>query len=399
MHVGLMIWSLTYSKGGMERAGSELGNYLVEHGYDVSIFYNDNNKQERKPIYPVSDKIILYRLKVNRQGEGMRQARETIVQSAIDILVVYFSWSEFLLIPALLHKTGIPLIYAERGNSYIIRQNLWNPQEHTACASGSDKIVLFWESFRNAYPEFLHDRIVVIPNAIKHSPAMAQPGKARNNSYTLLSVGRFVDNKQFILLLTAFAGLAESFPEWNLRICGTGVQLSLYEDFIKAANLQKRIFLPGLIEDIRQEYAAAHLFCLPSRYEGFGQVTAEAMRSGLPAVGFAQCSGTCDIIEHGINGMLAPKMNAESLAQTLYPLMRSPSLRAKMGMRASETAAQFDPETVYPKWITVLEESAQYKNRTKLNFSIDTSEEAKAHIMLTSILQREYPFEQLDRKL
>ena len=56
--------------------------------------------------------------------------------------------------------------------------------------------------------------------------------------------------------------------------------------------------------DIESDYANADLFVIPSQYEGFGLVTAEASSCGLPCVGFHDAVGTNSIIQDGENGIL-----------------------------------------------------------------------------------------------
>jgi glycosyltransferase involved in cell wall biosynthesis len=91
--------------------------------------------------------------------------------------------------------------------------------------------------------------------------------------------------------------------------------------------------MPGIVSDLSQIYPGADLFVTSSRYESFGLVTAEAMLFGLPAVGFADCPGTNELIEHGKTGLLAPAGNdrATVLATTLKCLMSDSSLRRKFG--------------------------------------------------------------------
>ena len=63
--------------------------------------------------------------------------------------------------------------------------------------------------------------------------------------------------------------------------------------------------MEGAVTDVAAEYAAADLFCLPSRWEGFPNTVAEALAHGLPAVAYEGCAGTGDLVEPGENGLLA----------------------------------------------------------------------------------------------
>ena len=83
--------------------------------------------------------------------------------------------------------------------------------------------------------------------------------------------------------------------------------------------------LPGHQQDVQREYLRAQLMVTISRYEGLGLVTAEAIAHGLPTVGFGDCPGTNEIIQHCVNGMFVKPSNnqtrAEARAITLSELM------------------------------------------------------------------------------
>ena len=192
-------------------------------------------------------------------------------------------------------------------------------------------------------------------------------------------------------MIGAFAALVDTFPDWRLRICGDGPYMQVYTDLATALGIADKISFPGMVEDMSAEYAAAHLFCIPSAYEGFGLVTVEAMSHGLPAVGFADCSGTNCIIKHGHNGMLAPEMTIESLVETLLPLMKNHKLRGLMGKNGINTSKEYLPETIRPKWTNLISEFSAKSGATLLDFPLDRSDAAKSRHMLETILLREDP--------
>jgi hypothetical protein len=148
---------------------------------------------------------------------------------------------------------------------------------------------------------------------------------------------------------------------------------------------------PGMVENIDAYYAKAHVFCIPSRYEGFGMVIVEAQRHGLPAVGFADCTGTNEIIVHGENGLLAPERTPAALAATLQVLLRSAALRDRMGRRAQELLARYDARTVMDQWENLLTEAAALQGRTRLQYT-RRAERTAVESALREILEREHPF-------
>ena len=120
----------------------------------------------------------------------------------------------------------------------------------------------------------------------------------------LLSVGRLTEQKDYPTLIDAFALIADRVPDWDLRIVGEGECRNDLQERIVKAGLQERISLPGTTAEIWAEYANAQLFVLPSLYESQGLALAEALACGLPALGFAACTGVNSLIRPGQNGVL-----------------------------------------------------------------------------------------------
>ncbi len=393
MRIGFVLWSLGMVRGGVERLGVNIAHAMQERGHSPVIFYQGQHS-DLKPCYPVNAEIPLVNLALSGLPASVFKAREKIQACGLDVLCAMFSWADLLWFPALLNGSGIPLLISEHNHPRIIEKERWNEYERTACMAAADHIHVLNSAFKDMFPAFLQDRISVVPNPAQ-PPCPACGTDARRAAAPrkkLLGMGRLVEeHKQFSLLIEAFALLAAQFADWDLHICGEGKDRPFYESLISRYDLQNRAFLHGDVEDVDEFYATSHLFCIPSRYEGFGLVTVEAMRHHLPAVGFAGCSATNEIIIHGENGILAPEMNAKALAASLRPLMSSESMRHKLGGRAAELLTRYAPEAIYDQWEAMLRHTAAHKNKTRLMYS-DFSEEKRAETHLREILVRPHPF-------
>ena len=77
-------------------------------------------------------------------------------------------------------------------------------------------------------------------------------------------------------------------------------------------------------------YQTCDIFVAPSRFESFGLVLVEAMRSGKPVIG-CLAGGMTEIVEHGKCGFLVPPGDAEHLAAGMLELVKSPALRESFG--------------------------------------------------------------------
>ena len=393
MNIGMLIWHHRTGRGGLEKTAGSLTAFLAAQGHTVHIFYNQlEGEKTAAPYYPHPE-TLCHNLALQRENPQLERARALIAQQRLDVFVAHFSWHDMLWVPPLLHNSGIPLVYAEHSDPHIIQNQRWNKAEHLACASAADRIVLLFDEFRAAYPHFLQSRIAIIPNAVAKPAQTASPERPGAGGFTLLAAGRLVEEcKQFSVLIAAFAILAKAFPNWHLRLCGDGANMQDYQQFAAELGIADRVSFPGMIQDMGPEYAAAHLFCIPSRYEGFGMVTLEAQSHGLPAVGFAECSGTNSLIRHEHNGLLAPEMTVDSLAATLRPLMKNHTLRSIMGKNGKKAAEAYFPEAIGKKWEQLLVDASAKTGTTRLEFALDQSDEAKAKLMLHTVLLRKNPF-------
>ncbi|MBB4211306.1 glycosyltransferase involved in cell wall biosynthesis [Rhodothalassium salexigens DSM 2132] len=107
-------------------------------------------------------------------------------------------------------------------------------------------------------------------------------------------------------------------------------------------------FLSGA--DLARAYASADLFFNPSQTETFGQVTLEAMASGLACV-CADATGSRSLVRAGETGFLAPPRDAAAYADHIARLVREPALRRRMGEASRRAACGYDWQAVMDSMI------------------------------------------------
>jgi glycosyltransferase involved in cell wall biosynthesis len=352
--------------GGVERMVISIMNALSP-GHEVSLLTWDGDRATT--FYPMAGGISWHRLDIGdprvKAGLGTILARLAKVRRLVNDIapdvIVCFQGGSFRSMQLYTMGLGIPLIAAERtspslydhANSKRVRFI-----EHQAFRFAR-RITIQFERYRDLYPAYLSARMVTIPNPVPQAARRAWPGVAGADArWRLLSVGRLGYQKNFSVLIDAFAALAESFPDWDLRIVGEGEDRGALEaQLARLPVLKGRVSLPGATSEVEAEYAAAHLFCLPSRWEGFPNALAEALAHGLPAVGFADCAGVPDLIEAGRNGALAAgNGDPATLADALLPLMADAEKRIALGMNAVASVAAYRPEEIFRLWEKVLRE-------------------------------------------
>jgi glycosyltransferase involved in cell wall biosynthesis len=94
-------------------------------------------------------------------------------------------------------------------------------------------------------------------------------------------------------------------------------------------------------DDLATAYASADIFLFPSETETFGNVTLEAMSSGLPAV-VADATGSDALVTDGVTGFLAPPRNSAAFLDRVATLVTDDELRLRMGTAARSAAEAYD---------------------------------------------------------
>lgn len=150
-------------------------------------------------------------------------------------------------------------------------------------------------------------------------------------------VGRVVLEKGIDAFAEAIRRAARVYPNVKALVVGEGPERARFED-----KLPQGVFL-GYVqgEALARAYASADVFFNPSVTETFGNVTLEAMASGLPTV-CASASGSVSLVEDGITGLLSPPSDgAAGYADKLKLLAGDKVARTRMGAAASAKAQEF----------------------------------------------------------
>jgi glycosyltransferase involved in cell wall biosynthesis len=175
-------------------------------------------------------------------------------------------------------------------------------------------------------------------------PAPQAPGG--NDPPVLLTVGAVIPRKGHDVLVAALAHLADL--EWRSVVVGSldraPATARALERQIARAGLADRITLTGALDDtaLAVAYHGADLFVLPSRYEGYGMVFAEALAHGLPVIA-SRAGAAADTVPAGA-GILVDIDDEVALAEALRCLLTDAPLRRAMAKAARRHAAGF------PSW-------------------------------------------------
>ena len=256
--------------------------------------------------------------------------------------------------------SGVNLVVAERNAPamYDIKYGWWQRKMSFNMMRFADRITVQMPAYRDVYPQYLRERIRVIPNPVLVPSSFAEPAKSNNGYFSLLYHGRLdLFQKQLDILLQAFALVSKEFSNWNLVIMGDGEGRDDLNLLSSQLGITGKFQLMPARESPLEVISKAHLYAMPSRWEGFPNSLAEAMAMGLPAVGYRNCSGVADLIEEGRSGWLANgNGNIESLANELSAAMRNGDERQNRGLAARDAMRKYKPSEQLKKWEDVLDE-------------------------------------------
>jgi L-malate glycosyltransferase len=192
---------------------------------------------------------------------------------------------------------------------------------------------------------FAPARIAQIPNGVDtghFTPAPDSEAARRQvglDLETVLFLGRLDAQKGLDVALQAWVRVISRRPAARLALAGDGPARAALEAEVRELGLSKHVRFLGTRSDPEKLLQASQIFILPSRSEGMPNALLEAMATGLPCVA-SRIGGNCDLVTHGLTGLLTPPGDAVTLADALYALLDDRSLRNRLGTAARATVIE-----------------------------------------------------------
>jgi phosphatidylinositol alpha 1,6-mannosyltransferase len=351
LRVALVTSSYNFIADGVALTLNRLVGYLLAHGVEVLVFAPIADKPaftHQGTVVPVASRPLPqrpeYRLVLGMPSEVKRQ----LLEFAPDII--------HLAVPDLLGRAalklaqahGIPAVatYHTRYETYL--KHYW----YLTWLEGWLKRYLrdFYAACREVYVPSESTRAALLADGLRDNlkpwprgidTARFTPDKRSNAWRTRLGIGadevvilhvsRLVREKR----LDTLTGALKQVPH-RVVIVGDGPDRALAEQELPDALFLG--FQGG--EDLAAAYASSDIFVFPSDSESFGNVTLEAMASGLPCV-CADATGSRSLVVEGETGFLVHADSANGFAQAVNSLADNPDLRRRMGQAGRERALTF----------------------------------------------------------
>ena len=159
----------------------------------------------------------------------------------------------------------------------------------------------------------------------------------------LLFFGRMdIIQKGLDTILEAMAILVRSRPSLELRMAGRGKDAERVRQLARDLGIERNVKLLGAVDEAERQrlFAGAAVQLMPSRFEGFGMVAAEAMAAGVPLVA-AAAGSLPEVVDEPRGGVLVPPGDAAALAAAVARLLDDAAAREALSESARLSAERF----------------------------------------------------------
>ena len=332
------------SKNGFEVIGiSSAGNALNEVSQEEEIRVIEINMSRK--ITPIKDFLSVYNL-----YKLIKKEKPIIVHSHTPKAgVVAMMAAKIANVPIRLHTVaGLPLMKAKG-----IKRKLLNFVEKVtyACAT---KV---YPNSKGLYDFIVEEELIssikmkIIANGSSNgidtsyfdseriSEKQREEFLTRLNiqkkDFVFIFVGRLVGDKGINELIDAFARIKDS----NVKLLLVGGLESdldpLKSETIYEIDKNKNIISVGFQKDVRPYFAISHCLVFPSYREGFPNVVLQAGAMGLPSI-VSNINGCNEIIQEGINGLIIPSKDRESLYTVMHKIISDEAWRKQLAGNARD---------------------------------------------------------------
>ena len=370
-----------YNSGGMERVLTQKVNWLAAHtDYTITIVTTEPVPTGMSDIYfPLDKRVKVVALNVDFNADytkpllpkycaHMRHMRaykraltEYIVQHGIE-LCISLGGKEIAFLRHLPCRTIAEMHFAMDQRRQLIEANhkslFWSlvgevrTRQLVQAVKPLERLVVLTDADKTDWQRSGCTNVMCIPNPCSLDGQKVSIKSAK--SKTILAVGRLHEQKGFDLLLQAWKPIEKTYSDWSLRIVGEGPKRAELEAQIESQGL-KRVVLVGATNNVLDEYEAASIFVLSSRYEGLPLALIEAMWFGLPCIAFDCPQGPAELLAED-RGWLVPNGDiAELTAQIAYALSH-PEEALKRAQKAQSFAqTTYSEAAIMPQWVQLIE--------------------------------------------
>jgi glycosyltransferase involved in cell wall biosynthesis len=195
--------------------------------------------------------------------------------------------------------------------------------------------------------------IQCIPNGVDLERFYPGPVGDERQDQTVICVSKLRYEKGIDVLLQAWHLVHKQVPQARLVIVGSGPIQSQLERMARELGIEESVEFAGLQSDVPAQLRCGSIGVLPSRWEGMPNALLEAMACGLACVA-TRVSGSEDVIQPGMNGLLVEPEDYQGMAEALLTLLNHPDAVRQYGQAARETIVKsYSLEHITDRYIEI----------------------------------------------
>lgn len=320
--------------GGAERFFERLVCAIEKNGITqkVIIRYHKRRYQLLKPVIKNISSIYLF----NQFNPFCHLAIEKIIKNFEPNVIL--TWM----------NRASKILPNERFNNEIVVGRLggyYNLKNYSNC----DYLIANTMDIKNFLIEkgWPSKKISVIPNFVNSNKETKKNINLSNNK-TIISMGRFHENKGFDILIKALSFL----PEFKLILVGSGPLNNFYVNLIKQYNLSKRVEIHNWTDNISKYLNSTSLLVCPSRHEPFGNIIIDGWAHKIPVIA-SNIGGPSILIKEGVNGLKFENEDVFDLVKKIKKLVNNKKLVEILTKNAYEDfRSQFSEKVIIEKYIS-----------------------------------------------
>lgn len=351
-------------KGGAERVISNLCNNFKDK-IDIVVATTITSDKS----YSIPENVQIFSLDENnktnenflkRNSKRIKKLENVIKIEKPDLIVSFLPEPSFRVL-LLKNKYKIPTIVSVRNDPKVEYKGYLNKIVAKLLYPKADGFVFQTEEAQQYFSKKIQKKSVVIPNPINSDFLITPYDGIREKE--IVTVGRLTEQKNQKLLIEAFSKINNEFPDYTLSIYGDGHLKEELQNHINELRLENKVFLKGIIDNVKEEIYKKALFVLSSDYEGMPNSLMEALALGIPSISTdCPCGGPRFLINDNKDGKLVPVKNVELLSKAMEEVLKDKELQQQFSINSSKKMKeQLDPNIICEKWFEYIMKIANRK--------------------------------------
>lgn len=352
----ILFYISTIRGGGAARVMVNIANEISKRGYNVCFVTNFPAVREyllspdikRKNIEDVESDHGLIVKNIKR----IYRLRKIIQDENPDISIAFMGENNFRLILAAL-GLRTKIIISVRNDPKREYRRPGTRQLASLLFRNADGIVFQTSEAKLWFPKKIQEKSRIIHNYVDEKFFNLNENLGNN----IIACGRLCRQKNYPMMLQAFANVLKEFPNEKLEIYGEGELKEELVELSKELDISESIRFMGFVKNMDQIYRNAKLLLMTSNYEGMPNVLLEAQASSVPVITTdCPCGGPKMIINDGVNGYLSPVGDQVTFSEMIIEFLKNRDLQNDMRRNSYKMSETFSSETVLKEWTKLFDD-------------------------------------------